>query len=114
MSVVDCRSVTCGADLTAPAWYARLITSLTGLSGGVLGCIIAFGSMRLIFGSGIKMLMPLSQIVVIDGMIAMAVALALNAWARLQAVRELTAARAQAKALQAQINPHFFFNSLNT
>ena len=60
------------------------------------------------------MVMPRSQIVVIDGMIAMAVALALNAWARLQAVRELTAARAQAKALQAQINPHFFFNSLNT
>jgi len=100
--------------LAAPAWYTRLITSLTGLGGGMLGCLIAFGSVRLVFGGGIKMLIPLSQIVVIDGMIAMVIALALNAWARLQAEKELTAARAQARALQAQINPHFFFNSLNT
>jgi len=100
--------------LAAPVWYARLITSLTGLGGGMLGCIMAFGSMRLFFGSGITMVIPLSQTVVIDGIIAMAVALALNAWARLQAEKELAAARAQAKALQAQINPHFFFNSLNT
>jgi hypothetical protein len=100
--------------LAAPAWYARLITSLAGLGGGMLGCLIALGSVRLFFGGGIKMAIPLTQIVVMDGMIAMIVALAMNAWARLQAEKELTAARAHAKALQAQINPHFFFNSLNT
>jgi len=100
--------------LAAPAWLARLITSLTGLGGGMLGCIVAFTAMRFFWGSGIKMAMPLPQIVVIDGIIAMTVALALNAWARLRVEKELTVARAHAKALQAQINPHFFFNSLNT
>jgi hypothetical protein len=114
--------VTCGLPfgyvrrrlLAAPTWYARLVASLTGLGGGALGCVIAFGSVRLAFGSGIRMVTPFPQVVVIDSILAMAVALALNAWARLQAEKELTAARAQAKALQAQINPHFFFNSLNT
>ena len=114
--------VSCGLPLghvrrrlvAAPAWYARLITSLTGLGGGMLGCIIAFTTMRFFFGSGLKMAMPLEQIVVIDGIIAMAVALAMNAWARVQVEKELTVARAHAKVLQAQINPHFFFNSLNT
>ncbi|MEJ7605473.1 MAG: histidine kinase [Bryobacteraceae bacterium] len=114
--------VSCGLPLgyvrrrliAAPACYARLITSLTGLGGGMLGCIIAFAAMRWVFGSGIRMAIPLLQIVVIDGIIAMAVGLALNAWARLQAEKELTVARAHTKALQAQINPHFFFNSLNT
>ena len=114
--------VTCGLPLgyvrrrliAAPLWYARLVTALTGLAGGMLGCVLALGSMRLFVTSQIKMIIPLSQIMVIDGIIAMAVALALNAWARLSAEKELTAARAQAKALQAQINPHFFFNALNT
>src|SRR5262245_41548076 len=49
--------------LAAPAWYARLITSLTGFGGGMLGCILALGSIRLFFGSGIKIVIPLSQIV---------------------------------------------------
>jgi LytS/YehU family sensor histidine kinase len=60
------------------------------------------------------MAIPLAQMVVVDGIIAMAIALALNAWARLQVEKELTVARAHTKALQAQINPHFFFNALNT
>src|SRR5262249_15553819 len=114
--------VSCGLPLgyvrrrlvAAPAWYARLITSLTGMGGGMLGCITAFTAMRVFFGRGLKMAIPLAQIVVVDGIIAMAIALALNAWARLQVEKELTVARAHAKALQAQINPHFFFNSLNT
>src|SRR5215471_6627687 len=84
--------------LAAPAWYARLISSLTGLGGGMLGCIVAFTAMRFFWGSGIKMAMPLPQIVVIDGIIAMAVALAMNAWARVQVEKELTVARAHAKA----------------
>ena len=100
--------------LTAPGWYAKTVTGLAGLACGMLGCVIAFGSIRLVFGSGVKMIVPLSRVAVIDGIIAMIVALALNAWGRLQAEKKLAASRAQSKALQDQINPHFFFNTLNT
>lgn len=114
--------LTCGLPLGyvrrrlvgAPAWYARLVTGLAGLAGGMLGCLVSLGAVRLMFGSGLKLIIPLSQIAVVDGIIAMVIALALNAWARLRAEKELAAARAQSKVLQAQINPHFFFNTLNT
>lgn len=56
-----------------------------------------------------------------DGIIAVVISLVISAFTRMQAERELrertlseAAAKAQTFALQAQINPHFFFNTLNT
>jgi hypothetical protein len=64
------------------------------------------------------------RIVVIDGMIGGVLALVISAFVKLkmEVVRvqaqlrhnEVETARAQGRALQSQINPHFFFNTLNT
>ena len=71
------------------------------------------------------------QVVAIDGAIAAVLSLVIGAFMRLKlqvqesqtklreqelAVRELAiaASQAQSRALQSQINPHFFFNTLNT
>jgi len=49
-----------------------------------------------------------------DGIGVMAIVTAISVWRRRAAERALVVARARAHALQAQINPHFFFNTLNT
>ena len=64
------------------------------------------------------------QIVVVDGLIGAALALIIGAFMKLKfqvedsqaKLRELavTASQAQTRVLQSQINPHFFFNTLNT
>ena len=70
-------------------------------------------------------------VVAVDGVIGAVLALVIGAFVRLKlqveesqsrlreqelAVRELAiaASQAQSRALQSQINPHFFFNTLNT
>ena len=82
--------------------------------------------------TGINIVVPfLWRIVAIDGAIGAVLALIIGAFVKLKmqvedsqakareqelAVRELAvaASQAQARALQSQINPHFFFNTLNT
>jgi hypothetical protein len=51
---------------------------------------------------------------VLVGVVMMALVTAASVWRRRVAERALVAARARSKVLQAQINPHFFFNTLNT
>jgi LytS/YehU family sensor histidine kinase len=81
---------------------------------------------------GIHVVIPFFwRIVAVDGIIGAALALIIGAFTRLKlqveetqatlrerelAVRELAvaASQAQSRALQSQINPHFFFNTLNT
>lgn len=77
--------------------------------------------------SGVKMEVPVEvfwRIVVIDGLIGGVLALVIGAFVKLRIqvervqaelrLKEVETARAQSRALQSQINPHFFFNTLNT
>jgi len=80
---------------------------------------------RLPTGAGVHIEIPFFwRIVTIDGVIGAILALIIGAFIKLRlqveasqaAVRELAvaASQAQSRALQSQINPHFFFNTLNT
>ena len=51
---------------------------------------------------------------ILAGLVVMLLVTAMSMWRHRVAERALVAARARAHALQAQINPHFFFNTLNT
>jgi sensor histidine kinase YesM len=89
------------------------------LAGAVSFAIVT----RLPFGIHIEFPF-LPQVIVIDGLIGAVLALVIGAFMRLKhqvedsqtKLRELavTASQAQSRALQSQINPHFFFNTLNT
>ncbi len=74
---------------------------------------------------GIRIDIPFfPQVILADGLIGAVLALFIGAFMKLKlqveqqelAVRELAlaASQAQSRALQSQINPHFFFNTLNT
>lgn len=114
-----------------PASIARTLTLLIAFVGGSLG--FAVPSLLLHWWWRVP-LVPLRQlvtIIVVDGFVAVALSLVIGAFVKLrrdvqaaeriiheQELRERklseAAAQAQAQALQAQINPHFFFNTLNT
>ena len=98
----------------SPPAIARIVTALAGLGGGALGLLLAIGSIKMLFNAQIETPISLGKLALVDGIIAMVIALAIASHQRAQAVRDLIAARAQSQALQAQINPHFFFNTLNT
>ena len=96
-----------------------------------LACAISFAVVTR-FPANIHFVIPFFwRIVAIDGMLGVALALIIGAFMKLKhqvednqqklrlqelAARELavTASQAQSRALQSQINPHFFFNTLNT
>jgi sensor histidine kinase YesM len=76
---------------------------------------------------GVSMQIPTPvfwRIVIVDGLIGGILALVIGAFVKLRMevervqaelrLKEVETARAQARALQSQINPHFFFNTLNT
>src|SRR5665213_280021 len=90
-----------------------------------LACAASFGIITHLPLSGIHIEIPFFwRIVAIDGLIGAVLALIIGAFVKLKcqvedsqaAVRELAvaASQAQSRALQSQINPHFFFNTLNT
>jgi Histidine kinase len=84
---------------------------VVGIFGAVLGTSAALLVFALIRGevSG-----QLASVAVIAGILAMALSMTLNAWHGARAERALAEARARNQTLRAQINPHFFFNTLNT
>jgi hypothetical protein len=55
-----------------------------------------------------------SRIALADGLLVMIVVMAVSSWQRRIAEQRLLTAQARSNALQAQISPHFFFNTLNT
>ena len=90
----------------------KVILSLAAVSGGVLGCLFALIGLAMITGNAVAP--NLVRLTVLDGLIAIGLAFAIDSWHRLRLERQLADARTQAHTLQAQINPHFFFNTLNT
>ena len=83
----------------------------TAILGGILGTVTAF----LVLTAIRPQITPeLIRIVIIPGLLAATLAVLLTSWHRLQTERDVAEARARNHALLAQINPHFFFNTLNT
>ncbi len=134
-----CFGMACGAG---NAWLRRILagypSSIAGPVYVVYNAVAASSACALSFAlisrlpSGVHFEIPfLPQVLVVDGLIGGILALIIGAFMKLKlqveasqaklreqeaAVRELAvaASQAQARALQSQINPHFFFNTLNT
>jgi Histidine kinase len=100
-----------------PGAVRMLLRILVGAAGGSLGAIIAMAAITDVLHVRLVAGPTLRQIIVLDAFIGGGIAVLVSVFAmrglRIRTAEE-AAARAQAKALQAQINPHFFFNTLNT
>jgi signal transduction histidine kinase len=114
-----------------PPAILRVIYVVYNAVAASLACAVSFEIIELL-PSGVHIVIPFFwRIVAIDGVIGAVLALIIGAFVRLKlqvedsqtklreqelAVRELAiaASQAQSRALQSQINPHFFFNTLNT
>jgi len=99
----------------------RTLQVLTALAGGISGCLIALTAIRFLFHIQVSTPLSLGKMAIVDGIVALVISLTMGAFLSLRAEKELrertlseAAAKAQTFALQAQINPHFFFNTLNT
>ncbi len=79
--------------------------------GAALGGIAALLVFRI---NGRSITAETARLILIGAVLAVLLTLILAAWYRLQADKEIADARARQWSLQAQINPHFFFNTLNT
>lgn len=91
--------------------HGRLVLWMVGLFGALLGTGAALMVFAVTNGAGSG---QLAQVAVGAGIFAMALSIALNAWYGARAEQALAEARARNQVLRAQINPHFFFNTLNT
>ena len=91
--------------------HPRLIVWTTAIVGATLGCLTAL----VIFALRHDSVPPLlTRLAIADGVFAAILTIALSQWYALRAEKELADARALNSALRAQINPHFFFNTLST
>ena len=115
-------------------WYLRSV--LTGFPPGITRALfVVYNSVACSLAAAVSILalVPLGfridipffpRIVVVDGVIGAVLALVISAFMRLKyqvedtqrklREQEMAASHAQSRALQSQINPHFFFNTLNT
>jgi LytS/YehU family sensor histidine kinase len=100
-----------------PGWVAWPVIIGSALVGGSLGCLLAITGVREILGMRVFLPVEMSKLLVINALVAAVIAIIIGTYSQkeLKAKRASeAAARAQSYALQSQINPHFFFNTLNT
>jgi hypothetical protein len=108
-----------------PPAIAGTIYIVYNAVGCSLACALSFAIVMHLPGTGVKADVPfLWAIVATDGSIGAVLALIIGAFIKLKCQVEdtqkklsemaMAASQAQARALQSQINPHFFFNTLNT
>ena len=88
---------------------ARILVAGVAFAGGVIASIVALAILN---GGTIEP--RIWRIAFADGVFAIALSVIIGEWHRMRIERELADTRAHAHALQAQMNPHFFFNTLNT
>jgi LytS/YehU family sensor histidine kinase len=114
-----CFYLFCGLPLSYVAKHVhgsrqeggRRVLWMVGLFGAALGTVAAL----LVFAvSNRSVSDEHARVAVGAGIFAMALSIALNAWHTARAEQALAEARARNQVLRAQINPHFFFNTLNT
>ena len=127
-----CFSIACGLGngylrlliRDYPPAILRVVYVVYNAVAASLACAVSFEIVTQL-PSGIRIVIPFFwQIVAVDGVIGAVLALIIGAFMRLKLqveesqtkLRELAiaASQAQSRALQSQINPHFFFNTLNT
>lgn len=115
-----------------PPAITRVVYVVYNALAASFACAISLAAIAHIHLPGVRVEIPFFwRIVAFDGAIGAILALVIGAFVKLKvqvedaqaklreqelAVRELAfaASQAQARALQSQINPHFFFNTLNT
>lgn len=108
-----------------PPAITRVVYVVYNAVAASLACAVALAIVTHLPISGIHVEIPFFwRIVAVDGAIGAVLALIIGAFMRLKLqvedsqsrLRELAvaASQAQSRALQSQINPHFFFNTLNT
>ncbi len=98
-------------------WVLWPALTAAAMLGGSAGCVVSILAVRTLLALNIVTPVSLSRLAVVDALIAAVIAIVIGLYTQkeLQAKKQSeAAARAQAYALQAQINPHFFFNTLNT
>lgn len=108
-----------------PQAIVRVVSVVYNALAASFACAISLAAISHIHLPGVHVEIPFFwRIVAFDGAIGAILALIIGAFVKLKfqvedsqaKLRELavTASQAQARALQSQINPHFFFNTLNT
>lgn len=97
-----------------PEFPHRPVMVLTAFCGGTLAFIAIVAVLSATVGAKFHTPLPLWQIAVIDGFLAVGIVLFMASHQRLKAERDAAAAKAESIALSAQIRPHFLFNTLNT
>jgi two-component system sensor histidine kinase AlgZ len=116
MTFSVCFYVACGLPvsyiLTADAGARRSwLVPWIAIVGSIVGGIAVLIVFRL---NAVRLVPETVRLVLIGAAMAVILTLMLAAWYRLQADKQIADARAREWSLQAQINPHFFFNTLNT
>jgi hypothetical protein len=84
----------------------------TAIIGATLGGLTAMLVLEMMRGFVAHPLPP--RLAIAAGLFAAILTVVLSRWHAMQAEKELAAARALNSTLRAQINPHFFFNTLST
>ena len=108
-----------------PCAIAKTISAVYSIAASSFSFVLAVSINKWMGGTVIRMEMHYFwQVVLLDGIIGGILALVIGAFIQLKgqvqkaqaelSLKEIETARAQALALQSQINPHFFFNTLNT
>ncbi len=107
-----------------PSAIAKPVAIVYNAVAASFACAASLGIV-MILPTGVEIRVPFfAQIVMVDGLIGAVLALVIGAFIKLKMqvedaqakLREMAVAtsQAQSRALQSQINPHFFFNTLNT
>jgi len=108
-----------------PSGIVQTIYTVFNMVSSTMALIIASALVSFLSGGRIRIVFPyLWQVFGINGIIALVLASVIGAFAKLRRQveeaqvkmreKDVETARAQGRALQSQINPHFFFNTLNT